>query len=58
METKTQPVKFINQRCGLCSGFGTLKYGSIRCGACMGKGIVVINQESGLVVEQKTEGRK
>jgi len=52
MENNNQP-KYINQRCGLCSGFGTLKYGAIRCQACNGKGIVVVDQSTGVIVEQR-----
>jgi len=32
-------------KCVVCSGFGTLKSGSLTCHACDGKGYVVIDQE-------------
>ncbi|MFA5013978.1 MAG: hypothetical protein WC549_00355 [Actinomycetota bacterium] len=50
MENTSLP-RFINQKCGLCNGFGTLKYGTITCQACYGKGIVVIDQKTGIIVE-------
>jgi DnaJ-class molecular chaperone len=51
-EELNTPIKYVNQRCGLCNGFGTLKYGEIVCKACAGKGIVVVDQETGAVVQQ------
>jgi len=47
------PTRFINQKCGLCSGFGTLKYGAIPCPACRTKGIVVVDQLTGVLVDQE-----
>jgi len=36
------------ERCPVCNGFGTLKYGAKTCQACLGKGYVVIpNQIDG-----------
>lgn len=32
-------------KCPVCSGFGTLKYGSQTCHACNGKGYVVIKND-------------
>lgn len=34
--------KSIAQRCPVCNGFGTLKYGSIKCHGCEGKGYVLV----------------
>jgi DnaJ-class molecular chaperone len=50
-----QSVRFVNQKCGLCNGFGTLKYGQIVCHACKGKGVVVVDQQTGVIVEQSRE---
>ena len=53
MEGKTDtPNKFTPHRCVVCNGFGTLKYGEIKCQACKGLGYVVINNDTGLPVEQ------
>lgn len=30
------------QKCPVCNGFGTLKYGSLQCHACLGKGYILI----------------
>lgn len=32
----------IAQRCPVCNGFGTLKYGTLICQGCEGKGYVLI----------------
>ena len=32
----------IAQRCPVCNGFGTLKYGTIKCQGCDGKGCVLV----------------
>lgn len=34
--------KEIAQRCPVCNGFGTLKYGAKTCQACNGKGFVLV----------------
>ena len=47
--------KFTAQKCPVCNGFGTLKYGELKCHGCGGNGIVTINNETGLPVERKTE---
>lgn len=52
-ETTQIIPRFLNQKCGLCSGFGTLKYGTIVCPACLGRGIVVIDQQSGKIISQE-----
>lgn len=49
--------KYQAQKCPVCNGFGTLKYGTIKCQGCHGKGFVVINNETGLpVMEGKKDG--
>lgn len=52
MDNKTIPLieikegtfmpKAIAQRCPVCNGFGTLKYGALICQACNGKGYVLV----------------
>ena len=46
-EIKIKPVdpKYYGQKCPVCNGFGTLKYGSISCQGCSGKGWVLIPTE-------------
>lgn len=41
---KVKP-KYIAQRCPVCNGFGTLKYGSKTCQGCEGKGWVLVPLE-------------
>jgi DnaJ-class molecular chaperone len=54
MDRQTENVsKFSAQKCPVCNGFGTLKYGQIKCQGCNGKGFVVINNETGLPVVEK-----
>ncbi|OGY23837.1 MAG: hypothetical protein A2172_05385 [Candidatus Woykebacteria bacterium RBG_13_40_15] len=35
------------QRCPVCNGFGTLKYGEKVCQACSGKGYVLVPARNG-----------
>jgi len=45
VKTQTEEVfapKSVAQRCPVCNGFGTLKYGSIKCHGCDGKGYILI----------------
>lgn len=37
--------KVIAQKCPVCNGFGTLKYGEIVCHACKGRGYILIPNE-------------
>lgn len=41
----SSPPNKIPFKCVVCSGFGTLKSGSLTCHACDGKGYVVVDQE-------------
>lgn len=34
--------KYLAQRCPVCNGFGTLKYGAKVCQGCKGKGYVLV----------------
>jgi len=53
---QTTTPKFVAQTCPVCNGFGTLKYGTKICQACKGRGYIVINNETGLPVEEE-DGR-
>lgn len=37
----------IAQRCPVCNGFGTLKYGALICQGCSGKGYVLVPTKEG-----------
>lgn len=39
--TSPEPL-VVAQRCPVCNGFGTLKYGSLICHGCSGKGYILI----------------
>ncbi len=41
-KVKEVTPKFIAQKCPVCNGFGTLKYGEKTCQACDGKGYILI----------------
>jgi DnaJ-class molecular chaperone len=57
-QTEVNTPKFSAQKCPVCNGFGTLKYGEKVCQACQGRGYVVINNETGLPVEEgEKDGR-
>lgn len=55
MDGQTE-VNFIPQKCPVCNGFGTLKYGQKTCQACQGLGYVVIDNNTGLPVDRRKEG--
>jgi len=40
--TKEIVPQFHSERCPVCNGFGTLKYGSKTCQGCEGKGYVIV----------------
>lgn len=41
------------ERCPVCNGFGTLKYGTIVCQACKGQGYILVPN---FQTERQTEG--
>jgi len=55
MDEKQPKIKFddflkfrpkgLGQRCPVCNGFGTLKYGAKTCQACNGKGYILVPVE-------------
>ena len=42
IENRSFKPKAIAQRCPVCNGFGTLKYGEKTCQACDGKGYLLV----------------
>jgi len=38
---KVKPSQ-VGQKCPVCSGFGTLKYGTAECHGCNGKGFILV----------------
>lgn len=44
-QTQQELARKIPFRCVVCSGFGTLKNGTLTCHGCQGKGWVVVDQE-------------
>lgn len=45
-QIEEQPIpKAHAEKCVVCNGFGTLKYGEILCHACKGKGYIVVPNE-------------
>ncbi len=42
--SKVKPSK-VGQKCPVCSGFGTLRYGQIKCHGCDGKGFILVPVE-------------
>ena len=51
--------KFTAQKCPVCNGFGTLKYGEKICQGCNGRGFITIDNETGLPVEEgQKDGRQ
>ncbi|MBV6514255.1 MAG: hypothetical protein FMNOHCHN_03845 [Ignavibacteriaceae bacterium] len=44
------PFRFYPFKCPNCKGYGTVSYGKATCRPCKGKGIVVIDQVTGLQV--------
>lgn len=57
--TEDKP-RFLPIKCPVCNSFGTLKNGTLVCHACKGLGYVVVDQETGLSVQdrQKDESEK
>lgn len=47
--------KYYAQLCPVCSGFGTLKYGTKVCQACQGSGYVIVptGMDGGIYGNQK-----
>jgi DnaJ-class molecular chaperone len=45
-QTEDLPTpKAHSEKCPVCNGFGTLKYGAIICHACKGNGYLIIPNE-------------
>jgi len=45
-------LRFVPTKCPNCNGWGTVTNNRIPCHSCGGRGIVVIDQETGLVVDE------
>ncbi len=58
-DRQTEPnPNYVAQICPVCNGFGTLSYGKKKCHACNGRGFVVINNETGMPVEDREKNEK
>jgi DnaJ-class molecular chaperone len=51
MMTNDFKPRFLPIKCPNCNGYGTVTYEKIECHSCKGRGIVVIDQETGLIVD-------
>jgi len=49
----TTKIKFAPFRCSNCNGWGNVTFQKVKCHACNGKGILIINQETGEIKEDK-----
>lgn len=47
--------RFVPFKCPNCNGYGTVSYGKKICQVCDGKGMVVIDQKTGLQVNDDDE---
>ena len=54
-EIKFNP-QFVAQKCPVCNGFGTLKYGQLVCHGCQGKGFILIPTD--INAKDREKGRK
>lgn len=52
IESFPDKPKFFAQKCPVCNGFGTLKWGKITCHGCLGKGYIL------LPVDRENENNK
>jgi len=46
--------KYLAQKCPVCNGFGTLKWGTLMCQGCGGKGYVLVPT---IIEEEMERGR-
>ena len=42
IDRQTEETEVHAEKCPVCNGFGTLKYGELQCHACKGKGYVLV----------------
>ncbi len=49
----TKVSSFVAQKCPVCNGFGTLKWGQLTCHACLGKGYITIPAKSDRKKDEK-----
>jgi len=45
IDSKEIKPKYLGQRCPVCNGFGSLRYGEKQCQACEGRGYILIPVE-------------
>ena len=54
MNDELRPVKpkarYVPFKCPNCNGYGTVSYGKYVCKVCKGKGFIIIDQKTGLPV--------
>lgn len=50
--------RFTPFKCPNCNGYGTVSYGKKTCNVCHGKGMVVIDQKTGLQVDDDDDSKK
>ncbi len=44
-QIKVIKPKYVGQKCPVCNGFGTLKFGSKLCQGCEGRGYILVPAE-------------
>lgn len=48
--------QFIIKKCPNCNGYGSFSYGKIVCVTCKGKGIIIVDNLNGKLVEEYEGG--
>ena len=57
MKTKKKP-RFIPFKCPNCNGYGSVSYGKRICNVCNGKGAIIVDQKTGLQVDDDDETKE
>ncbi len=52
-DDRTSTPQLHSEKCPVCNGFGTLKYGTKVCQACRGKGYILVPNRG---IEEQMEG--
>ena len=42
IKTKRTKATHVGQKCPVCGGYGTLKYGTLKCHGCKGRGYILV----------------
>ena len=58
MNSEKTNLRYIPFKCPNCNGYKTVSYGKRICPVCKGKGFLVIDQETGLPVNNDDDGEK